>query len=616
MAPKRTIDSLTQSITEWSAKLAKIGVAFLESREDLIEQIYSFEKSPSYFKTHFIQVATETQSMYIHPNLVQIDRVVNGHTIIRPPVGSREFVAQRVDEIIVKLTDMGLAFVLPREDLIEQIYISKTQPSHSPALFKRPATSEEPEYIHPTPVHIDAVLSGHTKIWSDADKRKHQDEVNATHFPRGVDSGGNKETARFKALMQLFSEIIETFDFEETTRGSFTDIIVTLKTDDKIVFGLQIATSDAMNRKHFNFAKTVEELIRYLDANLVVLMIAMVNNQVAGVYMIPPTQDIKDKLATFQGSLTIYPSLMNKRETQSDTLNHYLETFRYIHPKFIKDVKGDVKEWSTFPTDFMKLYKDYPSIVTTTEHLSSLSLDPRKRTEWICDMSFDVHVAKVLGITQKRIHGQRGDMHLDFGGEFQLDDERKTLGVKTSKTVVDVANSKSWRLNLRHMGRQGLHPSKVRVITGFIRSDRRQKYPSQLEQIIGFVLLCVITASGNLALCPNKPETPQLHMTCDVANRSDYIELISDKVGPDMYPGQETFMSGKKTNKTRLRAVFYYDELANPGGKRLAELRELYKTFASRTPTEEAIRAYETAVSNELIDDERDGLHKNFTCTL
>jgi hypothetical protein len=162
-------------------------------------------------------------------------------------------------------------------------------------------------------------LSGSTKIWSVADKRKHQDEVNAVHNPRGVDTNGDKETARFKALMQLFSEIIEKFDFEETTRGSLTDIIVTLKTDGKIVFGLQIATSDAMDRKHFNFAKTVEGLIRYFDENLVVLMIAMVNNQVAGVYMIPPTQDIKDKLATFKGCVLYSESLH---------ISHFIEKMR------------------------------------------------------------------------------------------------------------------------------------------------------------------------------------------------------------------------------------------------------------------------------------------------
>jgi hypothetical protein len=86
---------------------------------------------------------------------------------------------------------------------------------------------------------------------------------------------------------------------------------------------------------------------------------------------------------------------------------------------------------------------------------------------------------------------------------------------------------------------------------------------------------------------------------------------MADKVSPDMYPDQETYMPTKRTKgmakgmRTRLRAIFYYDELKNPDGKRLAELRELYKTFASRTPTEEAIRAYETAVNDELIDDEK-----------
>lgn len=604
MAPRRTRETVAQFVDDCHIKLGVMDLDFDTDRNVLIEQIFNFKKSPMMFTTLFKKFATDTEPEYHHPKPVKIHHVLTGHTQIPPHTKrTRDYVIECLHDWDSKLAAMGVAFVESHENLIEQILKFDKPPSQFPTLFKKLKTDTEDEYIHPHPVPICWVINKQMIIQSDADKKRRREEVVATHFPRGVDLSGDKETARFHALLQLFPQIKELFDIEETTRGSLTDIILTSKTDGRIVFGLQLATAK-MTMRLFNFNKTVEQIVTCLDNNLVVLLIAMVEDQIAGVYMIPPTEDIKNKLAEFGGSTILNPTLCNKYERNTETLNSYLETFRYIRESFAKGVKGTIKGLDTFPTDFLKLCDDYPLIITTAKHLSSLFPDPTRRTEWVCDMSFETNVADILNITQKRIHGERGDMQLDFDGEFQVIDERKTLGVKRRSKKSNANNSKSWELGLRGLGKQGLNPSKVRVTTGFIRSDRSQRCPNQPEQIIGFVLLCVITAAGNLALRPDKPESLHLNMSCDTANRSEWVEFVADKIGANMYPDQETFVSGE-TTKTRMRAAFYYDELKNPDGKRLAELRKLYKTFANRTPTADAIQHYETAVSDELIDNEK-----------
>ena len=510
-----------------------------------------------------------------------------------PKAKTKAYVAEYVHQSVIKLADMGLAFVTPLDILVEQMFdFGGTQLSHFSTRFRRIETETVSEYTHPTPVRLSNVFNGDTIIAPDNEKKDLRREYNTENRPRGVDSNGNRETSRFNTLLQLFPKIAALFKFKETIRGSLVDIIATSQIDSDINFGLQIATAES-SKGYFFFGKTVEKVLQYLNENLVVLLIGMVENQVAGVYMIPPTPSVKAELAKFDGATRVVSRMLNKYNTKA-LLNIYIEQFRYISTSFKDDVKGDdIKDFDNFSTDFLKLCDNYPYIVNTSKYLSSLFTDANKRTEWAGNTSFEIHVADVLGITQTPNHGERGDMFLDFG-EFQLLDERKTLLVNNVKKTNDC-----WKLDLRNMGKQGLDPSKVRIITAFIRSDRTKTCPDQPDDFIAFIMLPVITASGHLALRPDKPESHTLCMNCDITNQSEYVEIKADKIGVDIYPNQTT-----EGSTTRIKAVFYYSQLT-PGSERLTELQQLYRLFAERTPSEDAIQAYTTTVTDELIDRER-----------
>ncbi len=526
-----------------------------------------------------------------------------------------DYVAKYVDKLIDTLAVKKITFVTSRSKLIEQLQIFEgKQMTELKTRFRREIQREDGStyiYEHPNPIRIHSALNRDHTILPDDLKKKKQDAFNVIHHPRGVDTCGDTETIRTKALFEeACPDIANQFEFEETTRGTLTDMIMTSKIDPTISFGLQIATAQSNGTFYFN--KTVAEILNCFDKNLVVLFIGVVNGEIAGVYMIPPTQDAKDTFGKFAGSKQVAPSMLSKSKTSAQ-LNKYMENFRYIHTKFQGTVplrvQGTFKGLDAFSAEFLELHNNYPHIVNTPEYLSSLFVDASRLTEWICNVSFAIHVAHpdILNITEKTIHGERGDKFLNFG-EYQLKDERKILGV-VDKTI----SVNGWKLPLRKQGHEGLNPLKVNVITFFIRSDRDLICPDKPEQIIGFGLLPVITANGDLALCPNRPESLHLSMTFDASKCEEWVLITPDRIGNNTYPENMQIVAGTTSKpKTSIKAIFYYKDL-QPGSARLNELRELYKLFANREPSKDAIRAYQSAVNSKLIDGEKATKKKNNT---
>ncbi len=525
-----------------------------------------------------------------------------------------DYVAKYVDKLIDTLAVKKITFVTSRSKLIEQLQIFEgKQMTELKTRFRREIQREDGStyiYEHPNPIRIHSALNRDQTILPDDLKKKKQNELNVIHHPRGIDTSGDTETARTLTLFEeACPDIANQFEFEETTRGTLTDMIMTSKIDPTISFGLQVATAQSDITFYFN--KTVAEILKCLDKNLVVLFIGVVNGEIAGVYMIPPTQGVKDTFGKFPGSKQIAPSMLSKSKTSAQ-LNKYMENFRYIHTKFQGTaplrVQGTFKGLDAFSAEFLELHNNYPHIVNTREYLSGLFVDASRLTEWICNVSFATHVAHpdILNITEKTIHGERGDKFLNFG-EYQLRDERKILGV--DKTII----VDGCKLTLRKQGHEGLNPEKVDVITFFIRSDPDLICPDKPEQIIGFGLLPVTTANGDIALCPNRPQSLHLSMTFDVSKWEEWISITPDRIGNHTYPENMQIAAGTTAKpKTSIKAIFYYKDL-QPGSARLNELRELYKLFASRQPNEDAIRAYRTAVSSELIDSEKAKKKKNNT---
>ncbi len=513
---------------------------------------------------------------------------------VRKTFKTRDYVADYVDDLIKRLDKMNLEFLTSRSKLIDQLYEfdGKQMSYFKTEGFKRRKTETEAEYIYSKPVRIDNVIHGKVKIWSEKEKKAQRRIVDAQWNPRGVDPG-NIETARTHGLIDLCPEVVARFRFDETVRGSFVDIIA-IKIGSQIVFGLQIATA-TQSKINFYFSKTIEQILKYLEKNLVVLLIGTVNNQIAGVYMIPPTQSVKDALGKFKKTMWIVPSMLNKKPTTL-LFYKYLENFRYIHEDFKNGVEGTFKTFGDFSTDFLALADNYPHIVSTSYYLSSLFIDASNRTEWASNMSFTNNVACVMkNMKEKLNHGERGDRILEFSGKskYTLKDERKTLGVNRSGIL-------KWILDLRKPGQQGLNPQMVNIITAIMRLDRDIVHPSEPEQFGMIIVLPILTASGDIALRPDNPAARNLHIVYDIAKGGDYIQVRSARIGAGTYPDDMQSTDGKRT---LIKAVFHYKDLI-PGSKRLKELQNLYKLFASRTPNANAIEAYERAINDEVIDKE------------
>jgi hypothetical protein len=134
-------------------------------------------------------------------------------------------------------------------------------------------------------------------------------------------------------------------------------------------------------------------------------------------------------------------------------------------------------------------------------------------------------------------------------------------------------------------------------------------FPSEPENFIGLIFCPILTASGNIALRPDNPSACTLDMTCDVANRDEWICIIANKVDADIYPKHMMkIIPGSKYIK--IQAVFYYDTLTK-GSQRWYDFLFLFRLFAKRVPSLAAIAAYNNAVTPELIDTEKKRQRKN-----
>ncbi len=527
-------------------------------------------------------------------------------TIPRP----EERVTKKVDEWIKILADQDLEFVLSRLELIKQLrYFDGQSTSYFSTHFRRISDG----YVYPTPVRIGNVIYGHTKIRTEQEKKSYQDEINAQHNPRGIDTPGNVEMARFDMWMNNFPKIMAKYKFEATVRGTLPDIIATnIETGQS--FGLQIFTAAQREKGDFFYNKSNNEINIYIEAKIVSLGIGVVDDEkggkeVAGGYMIPPTPMFKNELAKAKckGTMKIQPTMLNKRTTPSK-LNQILEQFRYIRTKFQDGVKGTFKTFDDFETNFLELCDKHPSILATPEYLKSLfNGESDHRTEWAGNVSYENNVLTLVSIEQIVKHGERGDILAKYNDgkfKFELTDERKILTAMHNKQL---KLSNSWQCNLRKTGHQGLHPSKIDMIIAFLRSDRTNINPSRPEDFAGFIVLCVLTADGERALRPDDPSALTLCMYCNVAERDEYIHVKTDKIGANMFPDSMQMQDEEDDSMTKIKAVFYYDELKKPDGKRLRELLELYTMIAERRAKikPSAIEAYETAVNDELISKEK-----------
>ncbi len=520
---------------------------------------------------------------------------------------SIKLVTKSVDTWIHKFEQMGLEFVTPRSKLIEQLLYFNGKTIGD---FKTRFLRKSDGYVHTRLVCIDSVLYGITKIWSDKERQDSRRAINTENHPRGVDTDGNKETDRTYSLIDLFPGIKSRYTFKETVRGSLVDIIVTDKYTHK-TFGLQIATAELSGGK-FNFNKIVDQFIKCISNNIVILLIAVINGEIVGVYLIPPTLNFKKELITTacKGSMIFKPAMLSKITTSSK-LNRAFEQFRYIREQSKIGVKGTVKDLVEFPTDFHNLCDKNPSIVNTPAYLSSLFNGNSECAEWASNVAYEHNVLTLVPIELKIIHGQRGDILAKYdNGEFrfELRDERKILKV----CWVHDPKSNSWELLSRKLGHQGLHPSKVDMVTASIRSDRNKKNPNDPKDFPAFIVVPVLTADGDLAFRPDKPSACSLSINYNVAKRDDYFRVKTNRIGANMYPASMQMQDEDDKSMTKIKAVFYYDDLKKPDGKRLRELLELYTMIAERREKikPSAIEDYETAVNDELIEQEKNNLKK------
>ncbi len=628
---KRTEEDAIDRVNKWIDELARKNIEFV-FLDTIVLELRCFNGHPSRFKALF----RRTDINYVHPTLVEISNVFTGHTLIwtkeekknrrvalntllrtnsTTMVGIYEFkrteeeANDHVNKWIDELTRKNLEFVF-LDIIVLELRCFNGRPSHFKALLRR----TDINYVHPTPIVIYDVIRDHTKIRTQEEKEQDQIVINGKNSPRGVDTGGDKETAGFDTLIDYVPEIVEVFDPYETTRGSMVDIILIDKINDQESEALQLSTSYIQStgeQSHFGY-KTPKEINEFLIRNIIVLLICMIKNQLAGLYCFMPTLDVKEefaRLAESRGSTLFAPTMFSKKKTSSK-LNEALQKYRYIHPDFKDGVEGKFKDLGDFANDFLNTIRDNRhTMMNTPVFWSWLFKDGDKEhlAERAGNVAIELNVSDPLGIKQRIIHGRRGDMILDFGG-FQVKDERKILGVHN----VTQQASKSLHFALRQTGHQGLHPSKVRTVTCPMRKDRKKKYPSKPEDYTAVSVFPVISESGNLALRPREPSSLELSMSCDVANRSEYIEITLDKIAADAFPAHMCKIVGIWTKKPKLRikCVFYFDELkTNP--KKLNELRELYRTFAEREVSADAIAAYENAVTDTLIDREKQRIKEN-----
>lgn len=590
---KRSHETCAKYVAKWTAKLSSKNVVFVDP-DTLVTELMHFEGSPSMLVTKF----KRTDVDYVRPKPVRILCVLTGVTNIWTPEERSSHLRKRSFDNCSKIIDRWtsdlamkhVAFVNTRETLITQLMQFKGPPTDMITTFKR----TDIDYIHPNPVTVSHVFSGHTKIWTPEEKEQAQKMNQGKHTSRGVDWTGDRETERFHMYLELCPELENVFSFSDTVRGSMVDFIATFKKNPDRAVGFQICTSIRTSGGQFNF-KPVGDMIRYIQNNLIVIFIGVVDNELVGVYIIPPSDEVLAELETHKTTHRLCLHMLSRTKTSS-RIGNYLHKFRYLTPKHTNGVNGSFKTLSESVIDLFDIITNFfTSVVQTPLYLSSLFVDDLNRTEWACNQSFDISVLPLLEASQTIHHGARGDMWLDFN-DFRILDERKILRVHHSKN--------GWALALRNPGQQGLHPSKVHVTTGFIRSDRIARVPSNAEDIIGFILLPVLTSDGHLAIRPDNPKANGIFLVCEPG--SEWVRISVDKIGKNTYPNEMTRPGplSKHNATVEIRAAFYYDTL-KPNSDRLLELVNLYKDFASRVPTQEAIDAFANAVTDELIEAEK-----------
>ncbi len=560
---KRTKDAVIKFIDKVIDQLDQMNLALVKNPWDLIQQLLHFPKHMSKFKTLFRRT----------------DVVIVEHTV-----------THRVNNGYIANYDAPLCGGF-RRVVQNKIY-----------------------HIHQTSVAFAAVVSGNTKIWTEQEKKVRRDAVNAENSPRGFDINGDKETQRVRVVFDDHCpEINETFDIEETVRGSLTDMIFKSKIDNQVGFATQNATARQTVRGTFDFQKLVNDASHCLQLGMMILLVAMVGNRLVGLYAIFPTQSAKKKwakLAEVYGSMRITPSMLNKADTRS-VLYKEMEEYRYLHKDFEDGVSGKFKKLDNFSGDFLEaLCDNYHTMASTPDYWESLFKDDgssAKRTEWAGNVSFTKNVANNLEITEKTNHGERGDKWIN-GGDFLSKDERKVLAINGHSP-----KSHCWMFRVRGLGHEGLHPSHLHTVTVIIRKDRSKKHPNQPSDFIAIGIFPVLTGLGEIAVRPDNPSAFTVPMTCDTANHSEYMDIAYGKIADDAFPAHmcEIVIVGNK-KKLRIKNVFYYDDLNNSPEKR-TELRNLYKLFAERTASENAITTYENAVTAELIDKEKKAMKKKMT---
>jgi len=83
-------------------------------------------------------------------------------------VRTRDTIAKSVDKLVIRLAKLNVEFVLSQEELIEKLCHFKGESiNHFKTQFKR----IDINFIHDKSVIIGHVLSGHTKIWTDDEKK-------------------------------------------------------------------------------------------------------------------------------------------------------------------------------------------------------------------------------------------------------------------------------------------------------------------------------------------------------------------------------------------------------------------------------------------------------------
>lgn len=498
---------------------------------------------------------------------------------------TRELSALYIDEWTLALAAKNIAFVESRDILIDQLMKFEERPSFFVAQFKR----TDIDYIQTNPTVIRRVLVDNTRIWPEIERQSRYDSLHISN--RGEDVNGNKETNRFNQLLELFPELKQVFTFTPTVRGTLVDFIASFCKYPTKAIGIQISSARATKLQQFSYSKTTDDFLTYLEHGLLIVMIGLIDNKIAGMYLIPPTQDVISELKIL-GTVNICPCMLAKRIVSSD-INKYLEKYRYLNPEFTKDVTGEYKLMSHFVGDFFNIVTEqYSTVVNTPDYFTSLFRSSSNKIEWLGNSSFTKHVEPLLNIIQTINHGERGDMYLHFKEpDFTLLDERRTL-----KPVRGI-KSNVYAFRLRNQGVHGMIPTKVHVATSFVR-DRIEP-----DKIIGFIPLPVIDSDGQLALRYDKPDALDFSLNCDFKNRCEWINVNSKFISSKIYPSYMV-RDGERPDRIEIKAVFYYDALYDIS-TRLKDLKLLYSLISSRVPSEAAINAYNNAVTKELLHQEK-----------